>query len=267
MRSCPPWRGTIAAMLFYLLAFGWSWGVWGAAIAVGADAGIDTGWTLLLLGAMAPGLAGLALAWRDRAGWPDYLRRLVDPRRIPPAMWPVVLLAAPCLVFLAQLAAGPPALHFPDAALASPIGLLVFLVRVLALGPLVEEPGWRGWALPRLQARLGARRAALALGAIWALWHLPLFFIPGTVHAQYGAFSLWCAMFEVQVVAMSVAMAWLFDRTHRSTLGAILFHFAANLAYGLAALDVDGQRVVTGLWVVAAGVLLVGTKGWGGYRK
>ena len=75
----------------------------------------------------------------------------------------------------------------------------------------------------RLQARLGARRAALALGAIWALWHLPLFFFPGTVHAQVGAGSAWFMLFLGQVVAMSVVMAWLFDRTHRSTLGAILF--------------------------------------------
>ena len=104
-------------------------------------------------------------------------------------------------------------------------------------------------------------------GAVWALWHLPLFFFPGTVHAQVGAGSAWFMLFLGQVVAMSVVMAWLFDRTHRSTLGAILFHFAANLAYGLAALDVDGQRVATGLWVVAAGVLLVGARGWGGYRK
>lgn len=244
-------------MLFYLLAFGWSWGVWAAAIVSGADASLGTGWALLLLGGMGPGLAGVVLAARDRDGWRDYLRRLVDPRLIPPLWWPVVLLFAPCLVFFAQAAVGPPALHIPAAALASPMGLLVFLVRVLLLGPLAEEPGWRGWALPRLQVRLGPRTAALALGAVWALWHLPLFFFPGTVHAQYGAGSAWFGMFLVQVVAMSVVMTWLFDRTRRSTLGAILFHFAANLAYGLAGLDVGGQAVATGVWVVAAGVLLV----------
>jgi membrane protease YdiL (CAAX protease family) len=248
-------------MLFYRLAFGWSWGVWAAAIAGGADAGSGAGWALLLLGGMGPGLAGVALALRERDGWHDYLRRLVDPRRIPPLLWPVVLLFAPGLVFLAQVATGPPALHLPAAAFASPVALLVVLARVLLLGPLAEEPGWRGWALPRLQARLGPRTAALALGAVWALWHLPLFFFPGTVHAQQGVGSVWFLLFLVQVVAMSVVMAWLFDRTRQSTLGAILFHFAANLAYGLAGLDVEGQVVATGMWGAAAGVLLaVGSK-------
>lgn len=243
-------------MLFYVFAFGWSWGVWVAAIAGGADAGTGAGWALLLLGGLGPGVAGVGLASRERDGWGDYLRRLVDPRLIPPLWWPVVLLFAPCVVFLAQLAADTPAVHFPAEALASPVGLLVFLLRVLALGPLIEEPGWRGWALPRLQARLGPRTAALVLGAVWALWHLPLFFFLGTVHAQYGAGSAWGLMFGIQVVAMSVVMAWLFDRTRRSTLGAILFHFAANLSYGLAGLDVRGQMVATALWVGAAGVLL-----------
>jgi membrane protease YdiL (CAAX protease family) len=46
-------------------------------------------------------------------------------------------------------------------------------------GPLFEEPGWRGFALPRLESRFGPLRASLILGTVWAAWHLPLFLYPG----------------------------------------------------------------------------------------
>jgi membrane protease YdiL (CAAX protease family) len=46
-------------------------------------------------------------------------------------------------------------------------------------GPLGEEPGWRGYALPRLEARFGPVRASLLLAFLWTGWHIPLFFYPG----------------------------------------------------------------------------------------
>ena len=46
-------------------------------------------------------------------------------------------------------------------------------------GPLGEEPGWRGYALPRLETALGPVRGSLLLGLLWTGWHLPLFLYPG----------------------------------------------------------------------------------------
>jgi len=86
-----------------------------------------------------------------------------------------------------------------------------------------EEIGWRGYALPRLAARLGLANASLLLGAIWALWHLPQFYIAGadTYHQSFVVWSL-------QVVAMSVAFAWLYARTGGSLLLVMLLHSAIN---------------------------------------
>ena len=74
-----------------------------------------------------------------------------------------------------------------------------------------EEIGWRGYALPRLAARFGFRRASLLLGLLWGVWQLPLFVIPG--HANYGQ-SFW--LFVFGSTALSVAMAWLFMNTRGS---------------------------------------------------
>ncbi|HZE68128.1 MAG TPA: CPBP family intramembrane glutamic endopeptidase [Pyrinomonadaceae bacterium] len=74
-----------------------------------------------------------------------------------------------------------------------------------------EEIGWRGYALPRLSERLGLAPASVILGIIWASWHLPLFFFPGsTIRGQ--SFPLYL----LQVTALSVAMAWLYWRTQGS---------------------------------------------------
>jgi membrane protease YdiL (CAAX protease family) len=86
-----------------------------------------------------------------------------------------------------------------------------------------EEIGWRGYALPRLAARLGLAQASLLLGVIWACWHLPLFFIPG-LNQTGQSFPVYLLM----VTALSVAIAWLFGHTNGSLLLAMLMHSAIN---------------------------------------
>jgi membrane protease YdiL (CAAX protease family) len=101
---------------------------------------------------------------------------------------------------------------------------VVSLPLVLLLGgPLGEEFGWRGYALPLLQDRLGWRAASLGLGLVWGVWHLPLFFIDGTAQAHIPL-----ALFLLSVLAMSVVFAWLVNRTAGSVVAALLFHTAIN---------------------------------------
>ena len=86
-----------------------------------------------------------------------------------------------------------------------------------------EEVGWRGYALPRLTARIGLGKASLVLGVVWACWHLPFFFMPG-VDKSGQSFPLYL----VQVTALSVAMAFLFWRAGGSLLPVMLLHAAVN---------------------------------------
>jgi len=86
-----------------------------------------------------------------------------------------------------------------------------------------EEIGWRGYALPRLSARFGLAPASVVLGIIWASWHLPLFFFPGS-----SILGQSFPLYLLQVTALSVAMAWLYWRTHGSLLLVMLLHAAVN---------------------------------------
>ena len=103
---------------------------------------------------------------------------------------------------------------------------LMFGAAILSLltgGQAGEELGWRGFALPRMTRSLGLGWASIVLGIIWALWHLPLFFIlNGDTVGQSFPFYL------LQVTAISVALAWVYMKTGGSLLITMLLHAAIN---------------------------------------
>lgn len=91
-----------------------------------------------------------------------------------------------------------------------------------------EELGWRGYALPLLMKRFGVGAAGLLLGLVWALWHLPLFFLPG---ADMVGQPL--PVFVISVTALSVVMAVVWHRTGGSLPVLMLMHAAVNNTTGV----------------------------------
>jgi len=86
-----------------------------------------------------------------------------------------------------------------------------------------EEVGWRGFALPRLQKRHNALMATLAVGVLWGLWHLPLFFWTGNPMSDYP-FLAWF----IGTVAVSFVYTWLYNSAKGSLLVVTLFHVLGN---------------------------------------
>lgn len=84
-----------------------------------------------------------------------------------------------------------------------------------------EEMGWRGYVLPRLQAKYNALTSTLILGVIWSVWHLPKFF--GTVYE--GRSFFWFIVFTMSV---AVLYTWLYNNTRGSLLLVTLFHASGN---------------------------------------
>ncbi|MCE7989994.1 MAG: CPBP family intramembrane metalloprotease [Caldilinea sp. CFX5] len=102
---------------------------------------------------------------------------------------------------------------------------LPLLAVVYLIIALIEEVGWRGYALPRLQKRYGALIASLLFGLSWGGWHLPQWFIPATEQADKWPFVI----FLVHTVAFSVLLTWLYNRSVGSLWSVILAHAAFNL--------------------------------------
>ena len=123
---------------------------------------------------------------------------------------------------------------------------------VLILGQLAvvfgEEPGWRGFALPRLIKRFGPNIATLILGIAWASWHMPLFVVAGT--PQYGNPFL---PFAAMLVTWSMVMTLVVIRAQGSVVPAMLLHASANLC-AFTMWEPDVFVLALGPWVVAAGI-------------
>src|SRR5215212_693169 len=106
----------------------------------------------------------------------------------------------------------------------APLSLLGVFVYVFFLGgALGEEPGWRGFALPRLQALHGPLLGTLILGPLWALWHLPLFFTPWNVLTTFNL-----VVFVLATTCLAIMYTWVFNNTKGSVLMAILIHASFN---------------------------------------
>ena len=116
-------------------------------------------------------------------------------------------------------------------------------------GPLGEELGWRGFALPRLLNGRSALSAGVILGIIWGVWHLPSFLIGGT---PQNSMSL--PLFMIGIVANSVLMTWTFKGTHGSVLATVLIHWTFNTCADLTRMPLALFSV--GLIVIAAALVV-----------
>jgi len=104
-----------------------------------------------------------------------------------------------------------------------------------------EELGWRGYALPRLLEKFAPLLASFGLGALWAVWHIPLF-LSGDVPWVDAAF----------LVVGSVLFTAMFVRTKQSVLIAFLMHAALEAAAGIAIPLFEGADRVQMYWSMTA---------------
>jgi len=150
-------------------------------------------------------------------------------------LWYVfVLLGIPVLVLLGFfiLPGAVAAFHAPAPSFV--LNYLELFALVFFAVALFEEPGWRGFALPRLQQRPGPLVGTLVLGLLWALWHLPLFlFDPGYggVGTGFAGFMVPYATFVLGTLALTVIFTWVFNNTHGSLLLVMLLHASYDTAY------------------------------------
>jgi len=195
-------------VFFFLLTYALSW--WSVPLMNGAIIPQGPMFTAMIVIALTMGRTGLREYWKQltqwRAGW-WYL------------IAPLIIIGYTGLAFIINLISGATLVEPPHL-----LSLGVF-VQLLFFGGHWEEPGWTGYALPKLQERFanrpnGALLAVLMLGVFRAIWHLPLF-----LYGKMYWFDIFVFSFAFQII-----IAWLYHRSGKSVPVVMLFHFVSNIS-------------------------------------
>lgn len=192
-----------------------------------------------LLGGFGPSVAALLLIARE----PQLEVRRSFFNRIatahaPGAVWAVLILLPPLAMAAGigwdlLLGGYPPAFELITAIDRQPLILASVMSLSFIFGPVSEEIGWRGFALQKFEQRFGIVRGNLILGGVWSLWHLPLFFLPGTVQSAWAIGGIRFFLYLFEFIPLAFIYAWIYRRSGCSILTAILLHFNLNLVFTL----------------------------------
>ncbi|MFZ1040621.1 MAG: CPBP family intramembrane glutamic endopeptidase [Anaerolineales bacterium] len=260
MNKSNPQSVIASPWFFFIVTLAWSWFFWIPAAVLGISVQTRPGAILGLLGLLGPMLSGIILTYltQDKEGQRDYWTRIIDLKRITAKWYLFIFLFVPVLMTVTAILD-----LFSDGSLApfekafapfvtQPLSIIPFMLSIFFIGPFPEELGWRGYVLDRLQTKWNALTSSLILGVIWALWHLPLFFIKDTYQYNQGAWSEWFWLFMIGIPPLAVVFTWIFNNTRRSTLAIILFHFMIVFIDELLNLTMRTDLYSTLLWVIVA---------------
>jgi len=245
------------ALIFLAAAFGITWSAWGLLVLLAQTHVTRYGelpyMMLYVLGGLGPTIAAYVAVWRTResSSLAEFHRRVFRWRAHP--AWYVLAIGLPAALGFMAIGVAVALKPTLGAAVAfKPWYLFPGYVLVCIVGGGLEELGWRGITQDEWGHVLGPIRAALLIGPIWTLWHLPLFFLPGV--AQYHANF---AMFLIGVMANALLFGWLYSRT-RSILLCVFTHAASNavVMMGVAVPSGQGMTIVGPCLSLCVGGLL-----------
>jgi membrane protease YdiL (CAAX protease family) len=211
-------------IIFFVLTFVFSWFPWYAGIAPEVMA-------------MGPSIAAfiVVLIVGGKRGFVDLLRPF-GRWRASLGLWGIALLGPAALyllglgVYLLIGGKAPPFIMIREELNLLPL-YLVMVVLMPWNGPVGEEFGWRGYALPKLQSKYGPLIASLVIGTVWGIWHLPSFFAPqGVVGALTAALGVgFIFLYTLGTIANSIFMTWFYNKSKASALIAgIVWHASIN---------------------------------------
>jgi len=266
-------RGVVDARpvaTFFVLAYAFSWIGW-LPVVIGIGEPIRT--LSFVAGGFGPALAGAVVTWLDGESVKTWARQIVRWRVAP--RWYLAAFVLPLLaVGLASVAITLLGTTVDPTVLSGRLSLVFgSYVFVALIGGGNEEPGWRGFALPRLEERYAPVPATLILGVVWAFWHLPqLVADPNAVYSFAWLVNELpgIVLRVINIVGFAFLLTWIYNGTE-SVLLALLLHAGINTANStLVPLPIEtitGESFMTVLiavdiavWVVAI-ALIVATRG------
>lgn len=213
---------------YFMITIGVTWLLWLPSVLKGM--GYEVPVVLLIIAMMAsftPSITGLIMERRvlGKSGFRNEMKERLSWRfakrwlLLMPVLFLIIAVVSIGVAYLAepdfQIYESPPFYMYP----------LVYVQILIIGGALGEEFGWRGFAYGRMRMIMKPLRATLILGLIWSAWHVPLFFMVGTVQSNL---PIW--QFMLQNTMLAFFYTWLYERNNGSLWLMIGLHAAANTA-------------------------------------
>ncbi len=223
-------------ILFYGLATIIPWAFWFAAgylshITPGGDLYVWIASIFAFLGLLSPAVIAFVMMLRDRELRSDLYKRLFSIKSVKPVYLCLTLFLMLGSILLAQaisLFFGYSADQFKFSGGTFTAGIFsVWFILIIA--PLIEELAWHTYGTDSLRQRFSLFKTSMIFAIYWAIWHFPLSGIKGYYQANLVESWVHSLNFGVSMIPYVLLMNWLYFKTNRNILVAIVFHISAGL--------------------------------------
>ena len=256
---------------FFLLTTLITWAMWFAAAYFSFHEELTAyKYIFVILGLVAPFAVAMFMVYgsgNDELK-KDFRTRLCNLKLIKSKYLLIILLTMPVTVVLSVAISSFLGRPLTQLALSTGIYTAVFpviqLLISIILAPTLEETGWRGYGVDSLrQNGRSLLVSTLIFGGLWALWHMPLFFIKGYYHYEmFHTNILYAVNFIAVVFVLAFLGNWIFYRNNRSIPGNILFHIMANLCMSIFQIQEFTKVIVTVILLLFSVVVFFRFKPW-----
>lgn len=245
---------------FYIIVFALTWGFWFLSLLFKDNTPLL--FLFMLLGLIMPAATAVVtvLTSKNKMLIGDLKRKIIGFYRIKPLylLLPVLLFAAvvACSIGTSVLFGGSPDQFAFTDGFSFSIGGTSALLTIL-LASVIEELGWRGYGEDAVGYYHNWFKESIIFGVVWACWHIPLFWIPGTYH--YGLRELgvvYVLNFLVSAVFVDFIQTWVYVKNNRSMLATIIFHLFLNLMQEKIAMTPE-TKIIETLFVLIASIIVV----------
>lgn len=250
---------------FYIITFALTWGFWFLAILLKNNTALL--FILMLLGLMMPATVAMVtvLTSKNKALKDDLKRKFIGFYRIRPLQ---ILLAMAVFAAIVAASIGASVLFFGGSLsqfsftedFSFSIGGTSALLTIF-LASTIEELGWRGYGEDAVGSYHTWFKESIIFGCIWACWHLPLFWVPGTYH--YGLKEMgviYVLNFLISTIPFDFIQTWVYVKNKRSMLATIIFHMFVNIMQEKIAMTPQTKIIETAFVLLATVVIVLTNK-------
>ena len=241
---------------FYITVFATTWAFWIFAIMFNDGLSKTLG---MVLGGLCPATVAIITVFtsKSKALKKDFKRKILNFWKLKPLYIIAAVLLFSGIVACSILLSTAFGESFTKDFSFTGVGLLSAFATIF-LAAVLEEVGWRGYGEDSIAQYHSWFKESIIFGFVWAMWHLPLFWIPGTYHYEIRQMNvLYMLNFLISVVPMGFITTWVYVKNGRSMLASIIFHLFINFMQEKIAMTQNTKCVETLVVVVAATIIVL----------